>query len=568
MDVTIQGKGKITLSPSDFKAAGGEGAVYVKSGTAYKIYGQSDTNGKFIFAPQKMIPTGKIQELAVLREPSIIKPCEILFEKTGKPIGYTMRALPDAIPLCQTFTKAYKDRNHLTPDHMLKLVQKLQFGVKHIHSQGILVVDLNEMNFLVDSRYEQVYFIDVDSYQTAHYPATAIMESIRDRHNSTFSQGTDWFSFGIVSFQMLVGIHPYKGKHPQLTTLDERMRANTSVLNSSVTVPGVCPPLTIIPQVYRDWYEAVFERGERIPPPDSLTNMIVLQPVVNRVTGSDIFQIEAIGDFDGIVVSVVGNSVLTTESIWAGMHRIGSVAAGSVLGVTPIHNHPVIAWQEQNELRLFDATQRLELDLAIYADEIMATFGRVYVRQGDLLMEVSFTEMPTRILAGVDVVGNILGQSTQLFEGVAVQSLLGAVYLGLLPESGKFNEVRMPELDGYRIVDAKFERGVFVAIGLNAQGQYDRLVFRFDATLKQYDLRTVPDITPAGVNFTVLDTGVVALMNEDEDIELFAKSLGSSTLKILRDKSIDGSCRLFSRGAQTLFARNDTLYKITIKPPP
>ena len=62
------------------------------------------------------------------------------------------------------------------------------------------------------------------------------------------------------------------------------------------------------------------------------------------------------------------------------------------------------------------------------------------------------------------------GSPTQLFEGVAIQNLLGATYLGLLPESGKFHEVRVPELDTYKLVDARFERGVFVAVCLNAQG--------------------------------------------------------------------------------------------------
>ena len=47
----------------------------------------------------------------------------------------------------------------------------------------------------------------VDSYQTAHYPATAIMPSVRDwkvpLHD--FSELSDWFSFAIVSFQVFLG---------------------------------------------------------------------------------------------------------------------------------------------------------------------------------------------------------------------------------------------------------------------------------------------------------------------------------------------------------------------------
>ncbi|MBC7805060.1 MAG: serine/threonine protein kinase [Akkermansiaceae bacterium] len=567
MDLVIQGKGKISLSKADFKASGGEGSVYCRGGTAYKLYGQTDNSGKFIVNTKKMIPAGKIQELNTLTAPNIIKPQDILLDASGTPLGYTMRALPDAIALCQTFTKAYRDRRHITPDHMLKLVQQLQAGVRHVHRQGVLIVDLNEMNFLVDTGFDQLYFIDVDSYQTPHYPATAIMDSIRDRHSTQFSQNTDWFSFGIVSFQMLVGIHPFKGKHSTLKTLDERMMANVSVLNNAVSVPGACQPFDVVPKVYRDWYTAVFERGERVAPPDGLISTVVLSPVMSYILGSDNFIVEEVGSYDGSVVTVVSSNVLTTKGVWVGKHRVRLVAPGSVFGATPAYLHPVVGWLEQNQLHLTDISRQKALDISVSADEIMATGGRIYIRQGDLLMQVALTELPTRILASAQIVGKVLGQATQLFEGVAVQDLLGATYLGLLPESG-FHEVRVPELDGYRLVDAKFERGVFVCIGQNKSGRYDSLIFRFDAALEKYDVRLVEDITLAGVNFTVLDTGVVALLNDEEKLELFAKTPGSSARKVVSDKGVDGSCRLFSRGAQTLIARGGTLYTITMKKVP
>ena len=567
MDLTVQGKGKITLSKTDFKAAGGEGTVFVKNGIAYKLYGQSDSSGKFIFSPKKMISLGKMQELAALTEPDIIKPEQTLLDPRGTPVGYTMRALPDAITLCQTFTKSFRDRSHLTPDHMLKLVQRLQAGVAHVHEKGLLIVDLNEMNFLVDSTFSSVYFIDVDSYQTPHFPATAIMESIRDRHSTRFSTGTDWFAFGIVSFQMLLGIHPYKGKHDKLKTLDERMLANISVLHPDVKMPGACQPLSVVPPVYLEWYKAVFERGERVAPPESLTAVVVLAPVVKRLSGSDNFLIEEFGSYDGQVIVCVGSNVLTTGSIYAGTHRIGTADAGSVLAVTPTQNHPVPGRIRNGRLVLTDILRKTELPLSVAADEIMATMGRLYLRHGDLLQEVSLTELPTKILAGVEVVGSVLGQATQLFEGLAIQSLLGAAYVGLLPSSGNYYEVRVPELDEYRVIDAKFERGVLVIIGVK-QGIYDRMVLRFDENYRLYDLRRVKDVPLVGVNFTVLDSGVVALLNENEEMELFSKARGNAGVKVVPDRGIGGDCRLFSRGAQTLFSRDASLYKITMQKTP
>ena len=115
-------------------------------------------------------------------------------------------------------------------------------------------------------------FIDVDSYQTPGFKATALMDSVRDRHchNNQFTPDTDWFSFGIVSFQMFIGIHPYKGKHPDLADMDARMMQNISALNKAVSVPKVCYAFDVIPQAYLCWYKAVFEQGKRCAPPFDL----------------------------------------------------------------------------------------------------------------------------------------------------------------------------------------------------------------------------------------------------------------------------------------------------------
>ena len=46
MKVTVQGQGQVTLLQSDFVAAGGEGSIYCKGTTAYKIYAD----------PKRMLP--------------------------------------------------------------------------------------------------------------------------------------------------------------------------------------------------------------------------------------------------------------------------------------------------------------------------------------------------------------------------------------------------------------------------------------------------------------------------------------------------------------------------------
>ena len=554
---------KTTLTARDFKASGGQGAVYVRGNTAYKLYGHVDGSG-FVFAPQTMIAPGKISELSVLTHPDIIKPETILTGKGGTPVGYTMRALPDAVPLCQTFPQAYKNRNHLTPDKMLHLVQKLQSGVRHVHEKNLLIVDLNEMNFLVDTAFDHVFFIDVDSYQTPHFAATALMESVRDRHSATFSTGTDWFSFAIVSFQMLVGIHPYKGKHDLLPTLDARMQNNISVFHSDVRVPAACAPLSVLPLAWRTWYKAVFESGIRDAPPTGLFPVIVVaQPAPPRA-GAGHFRISEIAAFDGPVVSVVGKTTLTTKGVYVAARRVADAPPGSVLGVTPQQNAPILARLDASQkIILTDVLRGVEIPFAASATALQTANGRIYAKQDTQLLEIEWIEMPTKILASVRVACSLLPHAAQLFEGVVFQNLLGAMYAGLLPKSEQMVETRTKELDNYRITQAKFESGVLVAIG-EKNGIYDRFVFRFAANYQTYDVRITPDIPLPDVNFTVLDTGVAVLMN-DEALELFAKTPGSAKVSVVSDPAVSGDCRLFCRNAQTLIAQNSRLLEITMR---
>ena len=261
----VEGK-QIQLGKLNFKAQGGEGSIYVKGSTAYKIYTD----------PQRALRAEKLQELSVITQPNIIRPLSLILDTHNRPIGYTMRFVGKTHALCQLFPKAFRLRNKLTPETTLSLVRRLQQGVTYIHNHQILLVDLNELNFLVAEDFSELYFIDVDSYQTPSFPATVLMESVRDRHATQFTIESDFFSFAVVSFQMFVGIHPFKGTYPPLqqlsdkaNKLDVRMRKNISVLNKDVTVPASCLPFTVIPPVYLDWYRAVFEDGKRLAPPEN-----------------------------------------------------------------------------------------------------------------------------------------------------------------------------------------------------------------------------------------------------------------------------------------------------------
>ena len=257
MKVFIKNKGHCTLAKSEYLASGGEGDIYCKGNSIFKIY----------IDPNKMIPEGKINELSVLSFNNIIKPEDILLNDKNIQIGYTMQYVKDTYALCQLFPKSFRDRNSVSNQTVLNLVRRLQETIQHIHSHKILVVDVNELNFLIAKDFTEIYAIDVDSWQTPHFKATAIMDNIRDRQvkNNNFTENSDWFSFGILAFNMFVGIHPYKGTSKLYKTMDERMDHNISVLNKDVSVPKIFANFDIIPEVYKNWFSAVFDGGKRLP---------------------------------------------------------------------------------------------------------------------------------------------------------------------------------------------------------------------------------------------------------------------------------------------------------------
>ncbi len=561
--IFVQHQGEIHLSQADFKAQGGQAAIYVKGSTAYKIFNNS----------KEMIPAAKIAELSVLSDASIIRPQNILLDARNRAIGYTMRHVENAYALCQTFPKSFRARESLTPDIVFKLVRKLQAGVQHVHSHRILIVDLNELNFLVGRDFGEIYFLDVDSYQTKSFHATALMESVRDRHAQGFNEGTDWFAFAVVSFQMFTGIHPFKGTYAPFQhtieadkRLDARMRSNISVLHSGVTVPSVCLPFDAIPSAYLDWYEAVLENGARVPPPrnaQTVLRLVATQP--QRLDGSNHFHIAQLYEFDGEILQHHDNVTLTTKSIYVGNKKCGEHSGeGTTFAVTPRFGHVISVGLGVNRVRLFDVNDNRELKAEIAAEMLASTEGRIYLKQDTALLELAFVELSHAVLPHVKTIGNLAKNATQMFEGVAIQNLLGAYYVSLLPHAGVCHQRRLAEIDNHRIIDAKFSKGVLVIVGAK-EGKYDKFIIRFDDEYREYDVRVVTDVQSAAINMTILDNGVSLNLNDRDELEIFSRHKGSVGLKIIADKALRGDCKLSHHGAQALFAAENKLYKFTVR---
>lgn len=556
MKVTVQGQGDVSLTQTHYVASGGEGQIFAIGNTAYKVYHD----------PTKMLAPGKISELSVLTHPNINRPDRILIDpRNQKPIGYTTRFIRDAMPLCAIFTRAFREREGLDHPRMLALVQKLQELVEHTHQKGILVVDLNEMNYLVDNALDDVFAIDVDSYQTPHYRATAIMPSVKDwtvQHND-FTEGSDWFSFACVAFQMFVGIHPYKGRHPAVTGLDERMRQNVSVFAANVSVPKVVYPFSVIPSGYLAWFEAVLRDGKRFAPPADA--QAVVAPVQARqISSGASLDITILTSFRSNILGYAqhGDKVVvwTSDGAFINDRRVGEGKDVRAVGFSPTHNKPVFASIENQRLVVRDETGRSAGLTALRADEAVASDGRIYVRSGENIVQVTLSEMgPSAVVtAFAKTVVNVLEHATRLFEGVVIQNLLGSVFVSVLEADGA-HQRRVPELDGYKVLDAKCSKGILMVVGAKG-GKYDRLVFKISAT--GYDvLPAAKDITPSGLNFIVLDNGMLVHLTEDDRLVVTA----GSKQRVVEADVLGGDMRLVKHNGRVAFVRRNELYKMSLK---
>ena len=132
MKVFVKNK-PVELTKTHYKGSGGEGSVYCKGRTGYKIYHD----------PKKMIPTGKIQELGVISLPNVLAPMEVIYDTRQHPIGFTMPYVDKIEFLCKLFVKGFRDRENVSPKMIVDIITEMQKTLIEIHKKNILVVDYN-----------------------------------------------------------------------------------------------------------------------------------------------------------------------------------------------------------------------------------------------------------------------------------------------------------------------------------------------------------------------------------------------------------------------------------------
>jgi hypothetical protein len=579
--VVMPGKGEVTLRPTDHLATGGEGAVYLKNNRIFKLF----------LNPERARASGmadKIQMLSQIRHPFIVAPLDVLYDGQHQMVGYYMEKA-EGIALMKTFTNTWRDLNAFTNVESIKLVENMREAVLAAHALKAVMVDGNETNYLVVGTEPRI--IDVDSWKIGRHGGTAIMPSIRDYHRADHDEKTDWFAWGVVSFQVFTGIHPYKGTHPAFkkSDLEGRMRANASVFDKEVRLNTAVRDFSCVPGPLLDWYEGVFAKGERSAPPSALLSQApaALTKKVRVIqTASGKVRHDRVHGFAGKVRHVSANGIafygdlgalkahdlyrkqgipsLSTADIdglfanQAALVRQGdsfvyvTLSSEGVQGrVVPGERDPQPANVHTNLLP-FAAAKLLVIGNRLFALNPQSDRGMV---------ELEVSSMGSRMVVAVKAQWPVNVLSTRFFDGFGAMDCLGVPFL-VVPEQESLTIQRAAVLAGYKLING-FSRGsnyVWVHGVSRADGQIYRLELR--ANSKEFELVHSEVVDEAELNLAVSAKGIAVGIFEDGTVSV-QNTLGAGG-KLVPDGSVNKEMSLFNLPDGIHYYRDADVYRMSL----
>jgi hypothetical protein len=551
MKITVEGTlNAIELTDNEFVHAGGEGSVYVKGDIAYKIYHDSS----------KMVEMGRLLEFQKIDLPNIIKPEKVIYDMSGKAIGYTMRALNDVWSLTRLFSKAFRRSNNVTDDMIIALVQRMRETYAKLHQFGFLVTDGNELNFMVSNDFKEIYFIDVDGYKTPNYLSRAYNESTFDPNldlkNLTFTENSDWFAYGVVAIQLLIGIHPFKGIYQgsdytfAKNDIPERIKKRISFFNKDVKLPRPLVPLSSLPKQYYDWFVSLFETNVRTAPPGTFDGLGTVINAVSQVI-SQALSINEIHSFDNDVLSVYTNgrkiAFKTEKYFYVDNNKYGYKDKDTQIVFLPVSNTPLLIKEDNGSIAAYNLNTGKLYSQSCDLKDLFVIDNRVYGISGNALLEFTFNERADNISIMSDIIETVSPKNIQLFDGVLIESLMGGTHVSLPISASSCAKIHLKEFDSKRIVNAKYNNKVLIVISYK-NGNYDRNTYKVDKTYRKLKLVESMIVDTPEINFTVLEQGVCILMSEPGIIKIFANNYSQDSVNELNDASLTGDITFCSHG--------------------
>lgn len=565
--VNLDKRGRLTIRPSDYVATGGEGSIYRASGTVIKLYTDQRKIAKM---------ADKIEMLSRIKHPYIVAPHGTVTNRIGEVIGIHMPYI-DGEPLPRIFTNDFRAREKFTDKDAAQFALKMQEAVQFAHANNALLIDANELNWLAvlgGKNGPEPRVIDVDSWAIGKWPATVVMQTIRDYHTKGFTRLSDWFAWGVVTFQIFTGIHPYKGTIDGFKPgdLEGRMKANASVFFPKAKLSRAIRDFSRIGKPLLEWYDAVFQNGERSIPPSPLAQTPIAQAAVVRhiaVTpaGNLIFD-KLYGNTNDPAMRIwpCGVILLRSGELFdiASKRTIGTLASPYGEVITTQDGWLVADWIDgkmtfSHIRKPGGETETLPLPLT--GRHIVRYENRMFVVTAGGLTEVIYRDLGRSVISAGNTWGVMLN-STRWFDGVGIQDAMGASFL-IMP-SGKtaLLQIRIRELDGLKPITAKAENGFAAIIAADAHGAYHKLEILTREQDSTYRIWTGITDNPE-LTMTMLPKGVGVTIIDDGELTVFVPATQAATK--VREPRMTADITLAHIGDKTAYLHRGEVWAITMK---
>ena len=338
------------------------------------------------------------------------------------------------------------------------------------------------------------------------------------------------------------------------------MLNSVSVFNQEVSCPAKFKDYSNIPKNLYDWYYEVFEKGQRMTPPENFDHNITPTRVVKTSSGK--VKIEIIKKSDQEILDWCGDTISYRSHI---EHRGIEFRMKKPFESVCISNNVVLWKNEFGEGWGHEFSSGRDFTLGTYKiDKTFRSSDRIYFKSGGTIYELNF-------MNGIPIpkaIANVMDRATRIFDGVLVQEVLGftdsAYIFSIFPEPQTHIQFTLKQMNNHNILNAKYYGHYMVLRGVDKKAntpKYDTAMVRFDIDYNPTDVKMVADTTD-DIEFTVLNNGTVAQIPEDGKLEIF--SLKGGIVREIHDNSILSDWRLCTDGNKVLAVDGTKLLRISL----
>jgi hypothetical protein len=531
----LPGGVSVTLSKDKFFASGGEGDLYKEGSILYKL---------FHVLPE----AGRIVDLSTIKDKNVIRPIDPISDGS-KTVGYTY-SFVKAKPQIDLYTSDNKNIFNVSNDQVREIIKENWSHLEACHKEKIYVVDYNANNLLYnfDKKKANTFLIDVLSFQTRNFPATALMADVEDfLAKRNFSEKSDYYSFYLHNIRMLVGLHPYNGTHPvngkfAIEKIEERQNAKLTIFDKDMILP---PPLrdfqSKLTKAEIDLYRAVFIDGER-PKPYFASTMTPFTPVINNspytVKNGDKFKLVPI--LQSPSWRVIRGQNITEPSV------------------------EVIGKNSRLPVNIISQTE-FELNNTSYTcDQFTITDSFILYTLNGNLFRLTVTFLAGKNFNQVQSLTQV-NFNASLYNNVCIQQYPDFTFVSSVTQTTLSN-IMFKELKQYKIYDAKQIDNILVLIATKDNITFDYIYIKHNpSNLAQYSLTIKQNCGLGNVNFAVKSNGVVISILPNDEVILFNIIWDNKDHSIITDSCLHSGLKLYTRDNDVILTYNAIVYTLQSK---